>query len=247
MTAFISPVEARETVTCGRLNKQVTVEGKWTNVDEWTDAMEISLVFLQGSGKAYIKAKYDDNYLYLLVDFVSDQESQTSDMVVIAVDPKNDGGLNPQKDDFTLSFTWNTPTQYVRLLGWGTGTEDLLWGDMGGAFNAAASNNVENDPYGKSPHLIYEFQIPVKLTSATGGGTFVMSPTGIGIGVSAYDRLANSCLWPNGFDPGIPDKYAEMSFMTQVVPEFSTAISVVLFLVLAVATIVLRHPANRKD
>jgi hypothetical protein len=246
LAAFTNPVEARENVTCGRLNEQVTVDGRWTTVDEWTDAVEVSLVFTQGSGKAYSKAKYDDNYLYVLIDFVSDQQTQGGDMAMVAVDPKNNRGSDPQTDDFTLVFRWNTPTQSVSLIGWGTGGQESVWGNLGEGFNAACSNNAENDPYGKAPHLTYEFQIPMKLTSPTGAGSFSLSATGFGIGVSAFNGQTGACAWPGGVDLAVPEGYASVTFTTKVVPEFSTAMSIVLFLVLAVATILLRHPSRQR-
>jgi len=229
--AFTSHVEARETITCGKLDNPVTIDGKWTSEHEWVDAFQISIGFIQGSGEAYFKAKHDDNYLYALIDFVSDIESQEADTGAVVIDSKNNGGSTPQTDDFVLLGRWNSPTEFNNVIAWGTGT---AWGSfMGltGGFKVACSKDAANDPYSSSAHLIYEFQIPMS----------ELDPTGIGIYAAAFDREVNRGVWPSAPMEN-PSQYGYMKFTTQVIPEFSTATSMVLLLLLGVASLVLRYP-----
>jgi len=230
-TGFASPAEARETITCGRLENPVTIDGKWTNEHEWVDAFELSIGFAVGSGEAYFKAKHDDDSLYALIDFVSDVESQEADTGAIIIDSKNNGGSTPQTDDFMLLGRWDSPTQFAKAIGWGTGT---AWGSFGGltsGFNVACSKDAANNPYSSSSHLIYEFQVPMSQ----------LDPTGIGIIVFAFDREVNKGAWPYASHEN-PSQWNYMKFVTQVIPEFSTATSMVLLLLLGVASLVLRYP-----
>jgi len=229
--AFTFPVEARETITCGKLDNPVTIDGKWTNEHEWVDAFELSIGFAVGSGEAYFKAKHDDDSLYALIDFVSDVESQEADSGFIAIDSENNGGSAPQIDDFALLGRWNSPTQYSAVIAWGTGTAWGDWTGLTGAFKVACSKNADKDPYSTSPHLVYEFQIPMNK----------LNPTGIGIFIAAFDREVNKGAWPWAPMEN-PSQYNYMEFTTQVIPEFSTATSIVLFLLLGIATFVLRSP-----
>jgi len=228
---FTSPVEARETITCGKLDNPVTIDGRWTNEHEWVDAFELSIGFAQGSGEAYFKAKHDNNYLYALIDFVSDVESQEADVGAVAIDSKNNGGSTPQTDDFVLLGRWNSPTEFANVIAWGTGT---AWGEfMGltGGFKVACSKNAANDAYSSSSHLIYEFQIPMS----------ELNPTGIGIYVAAFDREVNKGAWPWAPMEN-PSQYGYMKFTSQVIPEFSTTTSMVLLLLLGVTSLVLQCP-----
>ncbi len=230
LIGFTSPVEARETITCGKLDNPVTIDGKWTNEQEWVDAFEISIGFFQGSGEAYFKAKHDDNYLYALVDFVSDVESQEFDMGFVAVDSKNNGGSTPQTDDFMLAGRWNSPTNFNSIIAWGTGT---AWGSpsgLTGGLKVACSKDAANDPYSSSSHLMYEFQIPMS----------ELNPTAIGIFAAAVDREVNKGIWP--MTPAEnPSQYGYMEFTAQVIPEFFAPAPIVLPLLLGVISLVLRY------
>jgi len=231
LIGFTSPVGARETITCGKLDNPVMIDGKWTNEEEWVDAFQVSIGFAQGSGEAYFKAKHDDNNLYALIDFISDVESQEADSGGVIIDSKNNGGSTPQTDDFILLCRWNSLTQYSAVIAWGTGTAWGDWTGLTGGFKVVCSKNAANDPYSSSSHLIYEFQIPISQ----------LDPTGVGILVFAFDREVNKGAWPYA-DSQNPSQYNYMKFVTQVIPEFSTATSMVLLLLLGVASLVLRYP-----
>jgi hypothetical protein len=232
--AFVSPVKAQDDVTCGALENEVTVDGKWTSNQEWVDAFQIALTFVQGSGEAYFKAKHDANRLYVLLDFVSDQETQEGDSGGVLIDANNDGGQTPQPDDFQLTGRWNSATQFWSGMAKGTGTE---WGSytvLPAGFKAASSKNAANDPYSTSSHLIYELQIPLNQ----------LNPTEIGIYVYLFDRQVNQAVWV-GTPMENPSQYAHMTFTSQVVPEFPAA-SVILLALLAGTTLLLRRSPRQK-
>jgi hypothetical protein len=229
---FVQPIAQAGTggnVTCGALQNPVTIDGKWTNKNEWADAFEVSVGFVKGSGEVHFKAKHDDNFLYALVDFVSDSEIQTADMGAVVIDPGNDAGSAPQIDDFVLMGRWNSPTQFFSGTAYGTGT---AWGNpgaLGAGFNVASSKMADNDPYSASSHLIYEFQVPMSR----------VTPTGIGVYVAAFDRDVNIAAWPLA-PMEVPSQYGYMQFTNQVVPEFPMGTTVILLMLLAAAGVLLR-------
>ena len=63
----------RESVQVTRLANAVTIDGRWTTSDEWSDTYRVSMYLVQGSqGTAYVRFKHDADSLYILVDFISD-------------------------------------------------------------------------------------------------------------------------------------------------------------------------------
>jgi hypothetical protein len=230
----IQPVQAKQTIACGMLANPVTIDGKWTTSIEWKDALEMPIGFVKGSGQAYFKAKHDQNYLYVLIDFVSDTASQANDWAALAIDVNNDGASTPQTDDLLLMGRWNSQTDFITAMTTGTGT---AWGSwvigLTGGFSVAASSDTSNDPYSTSPHLIYEFQVPMSKLNATG----------IGIEGVASDREVNMGAWPLN-DMNAPSGYAYMTYSSEVLPEFPT-VALTLPLLLAAAIFVLRFKGRR--
>ena len=110
-------------VTCGMLQNPVVIDGKWTTSVEWSDTAEIVLTkssrynYYVQSGEAYCRVKRDDNYLYVLLDSVSDTKAgrvvssgnaRAWDYLSFFIDVNNDGGWHPQTDDVHYRATWST-------------------------------------------------------------------------------------------------------------------------------------------
>jgi hypothetical protein len=236
LASLVHPVQARESISCGALANPVTIDGKWTNADEWKDTFEVTLPFVKGSGEAYFRAKHDQNYLYALVDFVSDATSQANDWGALAIDPSNKAQSTPRTDDFLLIGRWNSPSDFLIGMAWGTGT---AWGapsfGLTGGFKVASSTNVGNDPYSASSHVIYEFQVPMSK----------LSTAGIGIAAVASDRDVNMGGWPMG-PLEEPSNYAYVTFSSQVLPEFPM-VTVALPLLFIAAVFVMRYRGRPKE
>lgn len=168
------PLNAKENMICPRLENKVTIDGKWTSIDEWSDAFGGELIFLWGSGEAYFRIKHDDDSLYLVLDYVSLREPQERDTAGLLVDTKNDGGEIMQKDDYFLTHVYMTNETTVMVRGWGTGSKilddfsDLNWKLIMNVdwelnpkgFSAASTIDARNNPYSTEGHVIWEFKIP---------------------------------------------------------------------------------------
>jgi len=144
----------------------VQLDGIWSTKTEWADASEAKIV--ENGLTAYLKAKYDERFLYVLIDFVSDMTLNTGNWGVVCFDTRNDGGKAPLPDDYCF---------YRTIRGAGIkGGDSFASGIMQGngmkwvsieeskslpEFKAVMSHSQLNDPYeSKDHHVSYEFKIP---------------------------------------------------------------------------------------
>ncbi|MEM2962553.1 MAG: hypothetical protein QXY01_06015 [Candidatus Bathyarchaeia archaeon] len=165
-TAFLSAIASRESIESPELENPVTIDGRWTSHGEWSDALEIRLAFVQGSGEAYARVKHDGESLYVLIDYLSLRAVQIEDSAMAFIDTKNDGGEIPQRDDFILMCMYLKSDQAWTFITWGTGDRTLedipeeAWEAPPEGFSAASSTDAEDDPYSPEDHAIWEFKIP---------------------------------------------------------------------------------------
>jgi hypothetical protein len=146
---------------------EVTIDGKWTTQDEWSDAEEV-LVY----GRSHIKfhktligvylIKDDNKFLYVMIDFVGDKTLEENDSGSIRFDINNDKANSPQSDDIMIVLKWTAKS--VKETIWkGNGRDWSLVEDLPYKIEIASTNDQENGPYYGSPHIIYEFAIPREL------------------------------------------------------------------------------------
>ena len=172
------------------------LDGQWTSSTEWTDASEYKLSN-QGS-TAYFRAKENSSYLFVLVDFVSDQTGSASDSIStfdycgLFFDVSNDGGLYPKSDDYFLSHYYISSTDKSGLItyvsqGTGLNKEDNNWKkiDTPQGFSLDRGFSSINDPYENTKnHRIYEASIPMAFFNANITGFYVfVRDANIGLGL----------------------------------------------------------------
>ncbi|MCZ2845689.1 MAG: hypothetical protein O2U61_04225 [Candidatus Bathyarchaeota archaeon] len=160
------------------MNK-IIIDGKWTAKNEWSDASEFS--YERGKNVlGYFLIKDDEEFLYVMIDFVSDRTIDDKDMGRLRFDTENDkgwgnltgcqingscvgkSGIAPLFDDYMMDLIWNKGS-VNQINSKGNGSEWVLLKENNPAVQAATSNDSNNDPYSNLPHLIYEFAIPRQL------------------------------------------------------------------------------------
>ena len=171
-SAILLQVGSRQTVTCPKLVRDVTIDGKWTSPQEWTDASEFPLTFAQGTGQAYFSMKHDSNNFYVLVDFVSRTNTVVGDTALVVVDTLNDGGKEIKDDDLAILIRWNTPTVSMGAMQW-HGWMTQNWQLLPSGYEAISSTEAQNDPHSTASHQIYEFKIPKTTFKAPASGLLV--------------------------------------------------------------------------
>lgn len=145
---------AAVTISSSRSIHDVTIDGKWTTTNEWSDTTE-----LQARGRAgYVCIKDDDRFLYVLMDFTSDTGLDDGDLARVRFDVNDDKSQRPQVDDYVTLVDWMGGVMQTRTVqGSGTGWV-LTKNDLGA--KVASTNDPGNDPYSDQPHRIYEFAVP---------------------------------------------------------------------------------------
>jgi hypothetical protein len=145
---------AADVVSSWRGGDEITVDGMWTAPDEWWNATQ-----LQAYGRTGVFCvQNDEEFLYVLIDFVTDTKLDDRDIARIRLDVKNDKSDRPQTDDLMILVDRLDGALVTRIVrGSGTGWA-LTQDDLG--VRIALSANSRNDRYSKERHLIYEFAIP---------------------------------------------------------------------------------------
>ena len=205
---------ARQTVACPKLERDVTIDGKWTSAQEWTDAPEFPLTFMEGTGEAYFSMKQDNNNFYVLVDFVSRAKAVVGDGALVILDTQDDGGKEIKDDDLALLIRWNTPAVSMGAMQWG-GWTGQNWQLLPSGFEAKSSTEGQNDPHSTVPHEIYEFRIPKATLKTPASGLWV----GIGGGEAGYFAL-----YPL-VDVSSPDNWAQLEFSDKTLAELTATVT----------------------
>jgi hypothetical protein len=194
-------------------SKPVTIDGKWTTPDEWSDAVVVTMFLAlnsnYGNGTAYLYAKHDASNFYFLIDYVSATTlSNPSDSVALEIDPLHDGGNAPQPDDRYIYSIYPSSGGMTN----GTGGADWsccssLPSGVKIAMSMSASPNLSQ------PHEITEIQIPFSIFPGL-QNTIGFAAAAI-TGVSASGRLA---IWPHNYYRNVPNTFGELTISANPIP-----------------------------
>jgi hypothetical protein len=197
---LVSVSVARDSLAVPGLVNPVTIDGKWTTPDEWSDTQRVSMHVAEGpESTGFLRIKNDDQYLYLLVDFISDTTPairQTRgepvhwcyDGVSVGVDEHaNEEKPKPigDRDDFAECISRSTCL--LTEVRWLSGYDAPLAVTPSSALiDGAMSYDAANDPDSQTSHAIYELAIPMQM---------FLSPSAIRVSVWDVSRGVNMH-WP---------------------------------------------------
>ena len=146
--------------------ERTIVDGKWSNGREWKESADEGWYFEDGNA-LILRSAHQDEYIYFLVDFVSDRTHDTNmDRAMICLDPNNDKSKISKSDDYCFVSSIGS-TNPVTLQG---GTDFKNTGHFKQIKNhdgliAIGAMSDENDRYSKIPHATYEYKIPLEIIS----------------------------------------------------------------------------------
>ena len=148
-------------------HEDVEIDGLWTTKTEWIDSSELKINDNELS--AYVRAKHNQVFVYLLIDFLSDHGLEASgDFALICFDTQNNVGNVPLPDDYCFYRITRTG-DFIEGIIQGNGVdwtllqEAEIWDPYDEKFDAAISASHMNDPYDSiNTHVIYEFRIPIE-------------------------------------------------------------------------------------
>ncbi|MHA2033655.1 MAG: hypothetical protein ACW99Q_30170 [Candidatus Kariarchaeaceae archaeon] len=156
-------------INAPKLVNPVIIDGKWTTVNEWNDAQEYPMEYniydkYKNNGTGYLRVKHDKKYLYILIDIPS-HAYPTRLLSNVYVDPEDNGGWNPQPDDYCYSYFAYPGGEYeIKYIVVDGRWEFYHYRGITGTDirnNISASSNSTNNPYSKLSHAIYEYRIPL--------------------------------------------------------------------------------------
>lgn len=167
LTNPIQSAEGSLSLIIPESRESVEVDGLWTTKTEWTDSSELKISDEELS--AYVRAKHNQAYVYLLIDFLSDHGLEASgDFAVVCFDTKNNAGNAPLSDDYCFYRVTRTGDFMDGIIqgngmDWTVLQEAETWDPYDEKFDAAISSSHMNDPYDSvNNHVIYEFRIPIE-------------------------------------------------------------------------------------
>lgn len=224
---------ARESVQVTRLVNPVTIDGKWTTPDEWSDTYRVPMYLLQGpQSTAYMRLKHDADYLYILADFISDTTKATAQTIG---DPAEDG-LNMGIDKDVNDTNVKCCDLYVHLY-WANGktspeTISPPW------LQGTISYDATNDSDSKTSHAIYELAIPM--------GTFENNSA---LRISVWDPARGvNMQWPQYKGSWSMAYFGDLVFSDIIVPELPLGTIVLLAsLVFATALVPRRRLPSKRE
>jgi len=195
-------------------SKPVTIDGKWTTSDEWSDASVTVMPAYIGSvmsASAFLYSKHDNSSFYFLIDFVSATSlSVSDDYASITIDPTHDDGASAQPDDFRFDSQY--PTGGYMSHG-GLSLSFPLPSGVLIAMSMGTSSNFNQ------PHEITEFSIPFLLFTAMHNTIGFRATAAHGSGDS-YGAVS----WPTGSVPNLPRTWGELTLSpTPILPSLSSS------------------------
>ena len=205
-------------IVCPKLTQPVTLDGKWTTPDEWSDAAvvpmeynpEAALQQCPNNGTAYLLVKHDSHYLYVMVDYISDTTPASTPLpntwwegAYVYLDPQRNGGAQPQPNDYCYELAVSGGQEWHAKVPVKNNAYDWQASiEMPGT--SAFSSDTTNNPYSKARHAVYEFKIPLP------------KETEIGFFVTAMDTGAKSYLtWPGKVRDYVPDGWSTLRLSEQ--------------------------------
>jgi hypothetical protein len=197
---LVSVSVARDSLAVPGLVNSVTIDGRWTTPDEWSDTQRVSMHVAEGpESTGFLRIKNDYQYLYLLADFTSDTtpaSRQTRgepvhwcyDGVSVGIDEHaNEQKPKPigDRDDFAECLSRSTCV--LIEVRWLSGYDaPLAVTPSGASIDGAMSYDATNDPDSQTSHALYELAIPMQM---------FLSPSAIRVSLWDVSRGVNMH-WP---------------------------------------------------
>ena len=213
--------ETGNSATCYMLKTPITLDGKWTSADEWSDAVSLPMRFnpnfkvwgLTENGTAYCMVKHDKENLYVLIDAVSSTSARGTrsggwDFYGVNIDATNDKSKLPTRDDLYVFITWmdGSPAFY-RYMGFGTNATPWNWNSPI-RDPVYMKQSLTSSPFSDKPHIVCEAAIPLRGLSST-----------IGFTSAAENKPKSSAVtWPSEALENVPQTWGTLIISSEEKP-----------------------------
>jgi hypothetical protein len=225
-----------------RATTEPTLDGKWSNSFEWSDAAEAQLI---GDQNAIFRIKHDNELItsdiinfYLLIEVLGDTTNDPEDSIQICIAAAAEeggtpvGGTTPQTDSVRLDWIGHDATGFTAFRGDGSGwVEDTGYNWPA---NIELIDSYDTSPLSATTHRIVEVKI--------GAAYFEINPE-YWIRVAVYDASSGDSVWPPSGtheNRDVPDAWGLVETINDEIPEFPAWAILPLFAAATLSMIVLR-------
>lgn len=222
-----------------RVTTEPTIDGKWGNSFEWSDAAEAQLI---GDVDAIFRIKHDNELItsdiinyYLLIEVLGDTTENPEDILEICIAASSEtggtptGGTEPQTDCVKFDYVGHSQSGFTMYRGDGSAwVEDISYS---WTTDILIVSSVDTSPLSDTAHLIYEVRIAA--------AAFDIHPEyWIRVAVHDGSNTADSVWPPSSADT--PDDWAAVDTINETIPEFPAWAILPMFAVATLSVIVLR-------
>ena len=205
-------------------------DGKWTFTDEWKRTAIKEATYENGF-KQIIRIGHDFDYLYVLIDFISDTSTERfADRGIVCIDGLSDGGKTPKSDDYCFLVVMGSENVFT-LQGGHILAQKGSYKKIENHSDLIGIGGIsdKNDRYSKTPHSTYEFRIPIEIFGRSDHYGFYFGSFDAET-KTHYNWPTNSTNENYPFIP-VPDQWGMLFSPDKSIPEFS---SVLLFVTLLI-------------
>ena len=184
----------------------LVIDGNWTTDDEWTLKGAVTMIGNEVAFRSVWTMVSSDPIIVtdtFLVEFLSDNTSDTGDYWQMCIDGNQDGGTAPATEDYRIDIVGHTNLTVYQ--GTGSGWAEVAPGDIEWA------NSLSASPTNSTPHWILELN-------------FVKDQLGAGptwnfrLAVFDENSTAGVLAWPPT-PRDEPGRWGVQLYLTEVVPE----------------------------
>ena len=142
----------------------------------------------------------------------------------------HDGGSNPQADDVRVNIQWGDSSYYTYILGTGNGKEWERKGDDATVAlykSMSAKASLSPSPNSQTPHLIYEFKIPLNFSRQLRAILNFDEKATVGLRFWIYDHDRQvEVEFPRRSSPLLPNSWADLVFSSLSLPAWNATLTI---------------------
>ncbi|KON31791.1 hypothetical protein AC478_02185 [miscellaneous Crenarchaeota group-1 archaeon SG8-32-3] len=195
----------------------LVIDGKWTTNDEWTLKGAVTMIGNDVAFRSVWIYESQDPIIVasaFLVEFYSDNTTDTGDYWQMCIDGNQDDGTAPATEDYRIDIVGHTDLKVYQ----GTGSG---WAEVSPPGVVTWANSLSASPTNSTPHWILELRF-VKAEFGAG-------PTwNFRLAVFDENSTAGVQAWPPTPD-NVPNRWGVQNYLSEIVPEgFSLGVVVLL-------------------
>lgn len=220
-------------ITSFKAMDDIVFDGKWTFFSEWKPTSSDTFSYDDGM-RIILRSAHQDNFIYFYVDALTDTTlNKGMDKATICIDAENNKNSITDENDFCFSSSLGNKQGTVfqgNSINSVTGNFQKITSPKN--FIGISNISDENNRYSKTPHVSYEFKIPLDLIKRSDNYGFYLS---------VYDANSNSFYsWPKEtiresfFKIPSPQKWGDIISPDKSLPEINLPFFILMISILSI-------------